>query len=114
MDVTGLVALDAGLSTGGFTDCLLQRGAARVYGIDVGYGQARAACRLRRGRVARAESKHAQVHDRIRRDARVVVMERVNLRHLEGLPEAVDIATLDVSFISVLKARIARRPACAA
>jgi 23S rRNA (cytidine1920-2'-O)/16S rRNA (cytidine1409-2'-O)-methyltransferase len=47
VDVTGLVALDAGLSTGGFTDCLLQRGAARVYGIDVGYGQARAPRRLR-------------------------------------------------------------------
>jgi predicted rRNA methylase YqxC with S4 and FtsJ domains len=45
VDVTGCVALDAGLSTGGFTDCLLQRGAARVYGIDVGYGQARAATR---------------------------------------------------------------------
>lgn len=79
---TGLVVLDAGLSTGGFTDCLLQRGAARVYGIDVGYGQ---------------------LHEKIRSDARVVVMERTNLRHLSSLPELVDLVTLDLSFISVLK-----------
>jgi hypothetical protein len=116
VDVTGCVALDAGLSTGGFTDCLLQRGAARVYGIDVGYGQARAA--QQRSGVLRALLKRrvcrAQVHDRIRRDPRVVVMERVNLRHLEGLPEPVDVATLDVSFISVLKVRRwARSLACA-
>ena len=89
--VKGAVALDAGLSTGGFTDCLLQRGAARVYGVDVGYGQ---------------------VAERIRTDARVVVMERVNLRHLEGLPEPVDVATLDLSFISVLKARAWRAATC--
>ena len=82
VDVTGLVALDSGLSTGGFTDCLLQRGAARVYGVDVGYGQ---------------------VADRIRTDPRVTVMERCNLRHLASLPELVDLATLDLSFISVLK-----------
>lgn len=82
LDVSGLTVLDAGLSTGGFTDCLLQRGVARVYGIDVGYGQ---------------------VHEKIRADPRVVVMERVNLRHLESLPELVDIVTLDLSFISVLK-----------
>lgn len=82
IDPTGLVALDAGLSTGGFTDCLLQHGVARVYGVDVGYGQA---------------------HEKIRADARVIVMERTNLRHLESLPELVDIVTLDLSFISVLK-----------
>ena len=82
MDVTGLTCLDAGLSTGGFTDCLLQRGAARVYGVDVGYGQ---------------------VHERVRTHPRVVVLERTNLRHLTTLPELVDIATLDLSFISVLK-----------
>lgn len=82
IDVTGMVALDAGLSTGGFTDCLVQRGIAKVYGVDVGYGQ---------------------VHEKIRQDQRVVVMERTNLRHLETLPELVDIVTLDLSFISVLK-----------
>ena len=82
VDVTGLTCLDAGLSTGGFTDCLLQRGATRVYGVDVGYGQ---------------------VHERVRTHPRVVVLERTNLRHLTTLPELVDIATLDLSFISVLK-----------
>jgi len=82
IDVQGKVALDAGLSTGGFTDCLLQKGIARVYGVDVGYGQ---------------------VHEKIRNDPRVVVMERTNLRHLDTLPEMVDIVTLDLSFISVLK-----------
>lgn len=82
VDVKGLVVMDAGLSTGGFTDCLLQRGVARVYGVDVGYGQ---------------------VHEKVRTDPRVVVMERVNLRHLESLPELVDLVTLDLSFISVLK-----------
>ena len=78
------VVLDAGLSTGGFTDCLLQNGAERVYGVDVGYGQ---------------------VADKIRTDERVVVMERTNLRHLtsEDLPEKVQLATLDLSFISILK-----------
>ncbi len=82
LDVTGFVVLDAGLSTGGFTDCLLQRGASKIYGIDVGYGQA---------------------HEKIRADKRVVVMERVNLRELDKLPELVDLVTLDLSFISVLK-----------
>lgn len=81
-DVAHLVALDAGLSTGGFTDCLLQRGVARVYGVDVGYGQ---------------------VHEKIKQDSRVIVMERTNLRNLTTLPELVDIVALDVSFISVLK-----------
>lgn len=82
IDVQGAICLDAGLSTGGFTDCLLQRGAKKVYGIDVGYGQ---------------------VHEKIRTDPRVVVMERTNLRYLPELPEKVNIVTLDLSFISVLK-----------
>jgi 23S rRNA (cytidine1920-2'-O)/16S rRNA (cytidine1409-2'-O)-methyltransferase len=82
IDVNGLVVLDAGLSTGGFTDCLLQHGTKKVYGIDVGYGQ---------------------VHDKIRKDSRVVVIERTNLRSLASLPELVDLVTLDLSFISVLK-----------
>ncbi len=82
IDVHGLVVMDAGLSTGGFTDCLLQRGAAKIYGVDVGYGQ---------------------VHEKIRNDPRVVVIERTNLRHLDHLPELVDLVTLDLSFISLLK-----------
>lgn len=82
LDVTGFVVLDAGLSTGGFTDCLLQRGAKKVYGVDVGYGQ---------------------VHEKIRQDERVEVMERTNLRYLETVGELVDLVTLDLSFISVLK-----------
>ncbi len=82
IDVTDFVVLDAGLSTGGFTDCLLQHGAKKVYGIDVGI---------------------AQVHEKMRRDPRVVVMEQTNLRYLDQLPEKVDLATLDLSFISVLK-----------
>lgn len=80
-DVAEKVALDAGLSTGGFTDCLLQSGAACVYGIDVGYGQ---------------------VAEKIRTDRRVQIFERTNLRHLSTLPQLVDIATLDLSFISIL------------
>lgn len=80
-DVSGKVALDAGLSTGGFTDCLLQAGAACVYGVDVGYGQ---------------------VAEKIRTDRRVHILERTNLRHLSTLPQLVDIATLDLSFISIL------------
>lgn len=82
IDPSGLIIMDAGLSTGGFTDCLLQRGAKRLYGIDVGYGQ---------------------VHEKIRSDARVIVRERTNLRHLTQLEEKVDLITLDLSFISVLK-----------
>ncbi|PNH12707.1 putative rRNA methyltransferase YqxC [Tetrabaena socialis] len=83
IDVRGVTALDSGQSTGGFTDCLLQYGAAKVYGIDVG---------------------HSQLADKIRRDERVVVMEKFNLRHLgpQHLPCQVDIATLDLSFISLL------------
>jgi 23S rRNA (cytidine1920-2'-O)/16S rRNA (cytidine1409-2'-O)-methyltransferase len=82
IDVQGYSVLDAGLSTGGFADCLLQRGAKIIYGVDVGYGQ---------------------VHEKIRNDPRVVVMERTNLRHLQELPERVDLVTLDLSFISLLK-----------
>lgn len=82
IDPKGLVVLDAGLSTGGFTDCLLQHGALRVYGVDVGYGQ---------------------VHEKIRKDPRVVILERTNLRYLTSLPEKVDLVTLDLSFISVTK-----------
>lgn len=82
IDVTDFVVLDAGLSTGGFTDCLLQHGAKKIYGVDVGYGQ---------------------VAEKIRNDPRVVVMERTNLRSLEGVGELVDLVTLDLSFISVLK-----------
>ena len=82
LDVTGLIALDAGISTGGFTDCLLQRGIARVYGIDVGYGQ---------------------VHEKVRADNRVVIMEKVNLRNIEGIARIIDFVSLDLSFISVLK-----------
>lgn len=80
IDVAGQVAADLGASTGGFTDCLLQRGAARVYAIDVGYGQ---------------------LAERLRTDPRVVVMDRTNARHLEALPEPVDCVTIDVSFISL-------------
>ncbi len=82
INVTGLVALDAGLSTGGFTDCLLQRGVKKVYGVDVGYGQ---------------------VHERLRNNPCVVLLERTNLRELTSVGELVDIITLDLSFISVLK-----------
>jgi 23S rRNA (cytidine1920-2'-O)/16S rRNA (cytidine1409-2'-O)-methyltransferase len=84
IDPAGAVCLDVGASTGGFTDCLLQRGAARVYAVDVGYGQ---------------------LDYRLRTDPRVVVMERVNVRYLpaDALPEPVDLATVDVSFISLTK-----------
>jgi len=82
LDVNNLIALDAGLSTGGFTDCLLQRGIEKVYGVDVGYGQ---------------------VHEKIRINPKVIIMDRTNLRLLESLPELVDLVTLDLSFISVLK-----------
>lgn len=75
-----LVCADFGASTGGFTDCLLQAGAKRVYAIDVGYGQ---------------------IHQRMRDDDRVVIMERCNVRTLESLPELVDLVVIDVSFISL-------------
>jgi 23S rRNA (cytidine1920-2'-O)/16S rRNA (cytidine1409-2'-O)-methyltransferase len=82
VDVAGGVAIDVGASTGGFTDCLLRRGAARVYAVDVGYGQ---------------------LDWRLRLDPRVVVIERTNVRRLpaERIPEPVDLATIDVSFISL-------------
>ncbi len=80
IDPANLVCADLGASTGGFTDCLLQRGAARVYAVDVGYGQLDAS---------------------LRSDPRVVVMERVNARYLNELPEPVDFVSIDVSFISL-------------
>jgi 23S rRNA (cytidine1920-2'-O)/16S rRNA (cytidine1409-2'-O)-methyltransferase len=80
IDPTGLACLDAGASTGGFTDVLLDRGARIVYAVDVGRGQ---------------------LLDRLARDPRVVSMERVNLRMLLELPEPIDLATLDLSFISL-------------
>jgi len=82
LDVSSKVVADVGASTGGFTDCLLKRGASRVYAIDVGYGQ---------------------LDYRLRQDSRVVVIERVNARYPITLPEKVDLATIDVSFISVEK-----------
>jgi 23S rRNA (cytidine1920-2'-O)/16S rRNA (cytidine1409-2'-O)-methyltransferase len=82
IDLAGRVGLDVGASTGGFTDVLLQRGATRVYALDVGRGQ---------------------LADPLRRDPRVVSMERTNARELTAttLPEPVDVATIDVSFISL-------------
>jgi 23S rRNA (cytidine1920-2'-O)/16S rRNA (cytidine1409-2'-O)-methyltransferase len=80
IEAEGRVCADLGASTGGFTDCLLQEGAARVYAVDVGYGQ---------------------LDRRIREDPRVVVMERTNARYLESLPEPVSLVTIDVSFISL-------------
>lgn len=80
VEVAGRDALDLGASTGGFTDVLLQRGAARVIALDVGHGQ---------------------LHPRIRVDDRVTVLERVNARELSQLPFAPDLVTCDVSFISV-------------
>jgi len=82
LDVSSKVVADVGASTGGFTDCLLKRGASRVYAIDVGYGQ---------------------LDYRLRQDPRVIAMERVNARYPIALPEKVDLATIDVSFISVEK-----------
>jgi 23S rRNA (cytidine1920-2'-O)/16S rRNA (cytidine1409-2'-O)-methyltransferase len=82
IDVRGKTALDIGASTGGFTDCLLQRGAAKVYAVDVG---------------------HDQLAWKIRRDERVVVLEKLNARQLsrEHVPEDVDLCVIDVSFISL-------------
>ena len=82
LDVSGRVVADIGASTGGFTDCLLQREASRVYAVDVGYGQ---------------------LDYRLRQDSRVVVMERLNARYPILLPEKIDLATIDLSFISVKK-----------
>lgn len=82
LDVTGFVVLDAGASTGGFTDCLLQHGASRVYAVDVG---------------------REQLHERMRADERVISMESTNLRTapVELIPEPVDMIVADVSFISL-------------
>jgi len=80
LDVHDSVAADFGASTGGFTDCLLQQGANRVYAIDVGHGQ---------------------LATRLRGDDRVVALERTNVRFLETLPEPVDLVTIDVSFIGL-------------
>ncbi|MBI5592836.1 MAG: TlyA family RNA methyltransferase [Deltaproteobacteria bacterium] len=82
VSVEGLVCLDVGASTGGFTDCLLQHGAARVYAVDVGYGQ---------------------LAWQLRQDSRVIPIERMNIRNmpLNMLPEPVDLVTIDVSFISL-------------
>jgi 23S rRNA (cytidine1920-2'-O)/16S rRNA (cytidine1409-2'-O)-methyltransferase len=84
IDVNGLVALDVGASTGGFTDCLLQAGAAKVYALDVAYGQ---------------------LAWKLRTDKRVSVIERTNIRYYEGadFTESPDIATIDASFISLKK-----------
>ena len=82
LDVAGLVVADIGASTGGFTDCLLQRGASKVYAVDVGRGQ---------------------LDYRLRQDPRVVVLERVNARYPIPISEKIDLATIDVSFISVTK-----------
>ena len=83
VDPAGRDALDIGASTGGFTDVLLQRGAARVTAVDVGYGQ---------------------LHPRLRNDPRVTVLERTNARQIETLPYEPDLIVADVSFISVRKA----------
>jgi 23S rRNA (cytidine1920-2'-O)/16S rRNA (cytidine1409-2'-O)-methyltransferase len=80
LDVTGFVCADVGASTGGFTDCLLQRGAAKIYAIDVGKGI---------------------LHWKLRNDRRLVVMEETNARFVESLPEPVSLVTVDASFISL-------------
>jgi len=80
IDVRGLVCADVGASTGGFTDCMLQRGAAKVYALDVGKGI---------------------LHWKMRTDSRVIVMEETNARYVESLPEKIDFVTIDVSFISL-------------
>src|SRR6266536_586204 len=82
IDIHGRVALDIGASTGGFTDCLLQRGAAKVYAVDVGHGQ---------------------LDWKLRTDSRVIVLEKLNARFLDRsqIPEAIQLATVDVSFISL-------------
>ncbi len=82
LDVTDFICLDAGASTGGFTDCLLQHGAVRVYAVDVGHGQ---------------------LHEKLRQDTRVINLEKTNLRIAEPdlIPEMVDMVVADVSFISL-------------
>jgi 23S rRNA (cytidine1920-2'-O)/16S rRNA (cytidine1409-2'-O)-methyltransferase len=83
-DLSGTTALDVGASTGGFTDLMLQRGAVKVYAVDVGHGQ---------------------LHLKLREDPRVVCLEKVNARYLsvEQIPEPIDVVTIDVSFISLTK-----------
>ncbi|MBP1643026.1 MAG: tlyA [Acidobacteria bacterium] len=95
LDPAGLACLDVGASTGGFTDCLLQRGAARVVALDVGYGL---------------------IDARLRADPRVTVIERVNARHLapDAFPVPFDLIVVDVSFISVVKVAPALLPHLAA
>src|SRR6516165_4636869 len=82
IDLEGKTAVDIGASTGGFTDCMLQRGAEKVYAVDVGYGQ---------------------LDWKLRNDPRVIVLERINARFLTGeqIPELVDVCVIDVSFISL-------------
>ena len=80
LDAAGRTILDVGASTGGFTDCLLQRGAQRVYAVDVGHGQ---------------------LHHRLRQDGRVAVIEKCNARYPYDLPEPVELVVIDVSFISL-------------
>jgi 23S rRNA (cytidine1920-2'-O)/16S rRNA (cytidine1409-2'-O)-methyltransferase len=80
IDVTGFTCADVGASTGGFTDCLLQHGAVKVYAIDVGKGI---------------------LHWKLRNNRRVVVMEQMNARFVESLPEKIDLVTVDASFISL-------------
>lgn len=80
LDVSGRICADVGASTGGFTDCLLQNGAARVYAIDVGYGL---------------------IDYMLRQDTRVILMERTNARYIERLDEPVDLVVIDASFISL-------------
>ncbi len=82
INLSGKVALDIGASTGGFTDCMLQNGAAKVYAVDVGYGQ---------------------LDYTLRQDKRVIVFERTNVHYPFTIPEPVDLATADVSFISLTK-----------
>jgi len=82
IDLRGKTALDIGASTGGFTDCMLQRGAEKVYAVDVGYGQ---------------------LDWKLRNDPRVIVLEKINARFLtrEHVPELIDVCVIDVSFISL-------------
>ncbi len=82
LDVSGMICLDVGASTGGFTDCLLMHGAKKVFAVDVGYGQ---------------------LAWKLRQDSRVIAMERTNIRSMKTgtLPSPVDLATIDVSFISL-------------
>lgn len=84
VEVTDLIAVDVGASTGGFTDCLLQHGARKVYAVDVGHGQ---------------------LAEKLRQDARVVIMDRTNARHLtpENFPEPIALTVVDASFISLDK-----------